>query len=497
MREKYLINKKTQKRTINSWHSIKKGLKLIHLVAGLFLLLSLSWLSNCSEKRETKGSAIKSFESRAESQVESGFHEHQESLTQVPSAAKQKPGIEKEKEGKTLYHCPMHPNYISEKPGECPICGMTLVPIEEEKESAEARPAGTVEISPEKQQILGVTFGRVETRPLHRVFSAYGRISYDETRLATISIKFPGWVEALYADYTGKPVRKGQPLFSIYSPELIAAQEEYLLALRAQKTMIEDQKINNLSIVEAAKRRLLLWDISGEQIADLEKEGKPFRALTIYSPVTGYIIEKYIVQGKYVTAGEVLYSIADLSHVWMLAEIYESDLPFISVGTEVTLELSSFPGEKFKGKISYIFPYLENETRTVKVRIELFNQALRLKPEMYGRVVFHLPLGQRLSLPEEAVIDTGERKIVFVVHENRHFEPREVKLGLKADDYYEVLAGVKEGEQVVTSAQFLIDSESRLKAALKGLSQAKERKMPEAKKTPVEEKKETPIKHIH
>jgi len=486
-----------QKRITSSWSQMKNSPKLIHLVAGLFLLLSLGWLSNCSEKRETKSSAIKSSESMAESRVESELPEHQGSLTQVPSGAREKPRMEKEREGKTLYHCPMHPNYISEKPGECPICGMTLVPIEEEKESAEARPAGTVEISPEKQQILGVTFGRVETRSLHRMFSAYGRISYDETRLATISIKFPGWVEALYADYTGKPVRKGQPLFSIYSPELIAAQEEYLLALRAQKTMIADQKINNLSVVEAAKRRLLLWDISGEQIADLEKEGKPFRTLTIYSPVTGFIIEKNILQGKYVTAGEVLYSIADLSHVWMLTAIYESDLPFISVGTEVTLELGSFPGEKFKGKISHIFPYLENETRTVKVRIELFNPALRLKPEMYGRVVFHLPLGQRLSLPEEAVIDTGERKIVFVVHENRHFEPREVKLGLKAGAYYEVVDGVKEGELVVTSAQFLIDSESRLKAALKGLSQAEEEKMPEAKKSPAKEKKETPIKHIH
>jgi len=528
----------------------QKSPLFIYIFAGLIILVTIGWLTNCRQKGETESAAISREAPISASQAESGPHQHAPGVTADKSQTKESQKVKQEKEAKTLYHCPMHPNYISDKPGECPICGMTLVPIEEEKKTAEAMPEGMVEISPKKQQLLGVTFGQVELRELHRMISAYGRLTYDETRLASVTTKFSGWVEALYVDYTGKLVRKGQPLFSIYSPDLIAAQEEYLLALRARKTLglaqknhhpsqeragegpggnqteakqaqvtqaesnlshnikIEEIKSNsnpaqaNLrsalnfgEVVEAAKRRLLLWDISEEQIAELEKTGKPFRALTIYSPVTGFVIEKNVVQGKYVMAGETIFSLADISRLWLFADIYERDLPFISVGTEVTVEIASFPAEIFTGKISHIFPYIQNETRTVKVRVEFPNPNFRLKPEMYGRIKLHLPLGRKLALPEEAVIDTGERKIVFVVHEGRHFEPREVQLGAKADEYYEVLAGLEEGEQVVTSAQFLIDSESRLKAALKGLHEHLGEKALEPEKAAAKEK--APAKHVH
>ncbi len=442
---------------------------------------------------------------------------------------------------KTTYHCPMHPNYISDKPGECPICGMTLVPVEKEKtKGTMARAEGAIEISPEKQQLIGITFGQVDRRELHLLISAYARFTYDETRLASITTKFSGWVEELFVDYTGKLVRRGEPLFSIFSPELIAAQEEYLLALRAEKTFGSNKSgsvssnpegrqengeegsqsrasdstvnLNNVQgalssrpglkepvqnigdLAAAAKRRLLLWDITEEQIRKLEEEGRSFRTLTIFSPVSGFIIEKNVVQGKFVMAGETLLSIADLSRIWLLADVYEKDLSFIAVNKEVEVEITSFPGERFRGRVSYIFPFLEKESRTVKVRMEFPNPDYRLKPEMYGRVKIHLRLGNRLSIPAEAVIDTGERKVVFVANGTGHFEPREVNVGLKAGDFYEVLDGLEEGERVVTSAQFLVDSESRLKAAIKGWHLHPSEKKPE---TEEKQKLAPPPKHIH
>lgn len=524
----------------------RRSQKLINLKAlgrwTAVLLVILFLAVNCQKKASSSSSDLppsSQSESRVEGSPSSLSHQHQEKAMVSGEKVKIK------KEEKTLYHCPMHPNYIADKPGECPICGMTLVPIEAEKGKVEektALPLGTVEISLEKQQLLGVTFGQVERRELHHLISAYGRFTYDETRLASITTKFSGWIEKLFVNFTGKLVKRGEPLFSIYSPELIAAQEEYLLALRAQKTFSplnrelnlpkekeekkqidqsqskKEKKIDpanpfNLdenellarypqgdlnqnwsTLIEASRRRLLLWDISQEQIERIEKEAKPFRNLTIYSPATGFIIEKNVVEGQFVMAGEKLFSLADLSRLWLLADIYEQDLSFIHLGQEVDVESASFSNGNLRGRISYIYPYLERESRTVKVRIEFPNSGYKLKPELYGRLKIHLMLGERLSIPEDAVIDTGERRIVFVVHEGRHFEPREVKLGLKAGDYYEVLSGLEEGDQIVTSAQFLIDSESRLKVAMQGLHAH-----PQEKQTQKKEEKTPPppAKHIH
>ncbi len=376
----------------------------------------------------------------------------------------------KEETKKTIYHCPMHPNYTSYKPGECPICGMTLVPVEEEHKEMEM-PEGTVRIPPEKQQLIGVKFEKVEFRDLKKEIRTVARVTYDERRLTYVNTKFPGWVENLYVDYTGRLVKKGEPLFSIYSPELVSAQEEYLLALKA-KSYFEGKPFSEVkeeteNLLESSRRRLLYWDIKEEQIKELEKTGKPFRTLIFFSPITGFVIEKNILKGKYVMPGENLYKIADISNIWILADIYEHELNLISIGQEATVELAYLPGEKFSGKITYIYPYLENETRTTKVRIELSNKDFKLKPDMFGNIVINVDIGKKLTVHEDAVIDSGERKIVFIDKGEGFFEPREVKLGVKAGEFYEVIDGLNEGERVVSSANFLIDSESRLKSAVK------------------------------
>ena len=376
----------------------------------------------------------------------------------------------KEKTKKTIYYCPMHPNYTQDKPGECPICGMTLVALEEEHKEMEM-PEGAVMISPEKQQLIGVKFEKVEFRNLKKEIRTVARVTYDERRLAYVSTKFPGWVEDLYVDYTGRLVKKGEPLFSIYSPELVSTQEEYLLALKA-KSYFENSPFPEVSegmenLLESSRGRLLYWDIKEEQIKELEKTGKPFKTLIFFSPITGLVIEKNILKGKYIMPGENLYKIADISNIWILADIYEDDLNLISIGQEATIELSYLPGEKFQGKITYIYPYLESETRTTKIRVELPNRDFKLKPEMFGNIVINVELGRKLAVHEDAIVYTGERRIVFIDKGEGFFEPREVKLGVKAGEFYEVIDGLNEGERVVSSANFLIDSESRLKSALK------------------------------
>lgn len=400
--------------------------------------------------------------------------QHQHQLTgsheSGPAQLKDKPSAKK-----TLYHCPMHPNYISDKPGECPICGMTLVPIEEEKheEMSMEMPEGTIQISPQKQKLLNLTFGQAEYRNLAKTLQTVARFTYDETRLAFINTKFPGWVEELSVDYTGRTVRKGEPLFSIYSPELISAQEEYLLAIKAKQLLQDSQTEKSVStdqdgsrLLEASKRRLLLWDLQEEQIKKLEEVGRPFKSLTVYSPLSGFVVEKNILKGQYVMPGENLYKIADISKLWVLADIYEQDIALIQLGQETAIEVAAFPGKQFSGKISYIFPYLENETRTVQVRIELPNRDFKLKPEMYGNIKVRVDLGKRLTVPESSVIDSGQRKLVFVDRGNGYLEPRQIELGTAAGGYLEILKGLNAGERVATSANFLIDSESRLKSAL-------------------------------
>ncbi|TAJ32401.1 MAG: efflux RND transporter periplasmic adaptor subunit, partial [Nitrospirae bacterium] len=324
-------------------------------------------------------------------------------------------------------------------------------------------------VAPMKQQLIGVKTEAVEKRPMETVIRAVGRIDYDEQRIARINLRVSGWVENLFVDYTGQVVTKGQALLTLYSPDLVATQDEYLLALRAQNK-VNDSPIPEVrqqaeQMVEAARDRLQLWTLTDEQITELTRRGKAQTYMTLYSPIRGYVIDKHVFQGMFVQPEITLYTIADLSTVWVNAEIYEHEVPFVQFGQPATVTFASYPGEQFHGRVSYIYPYLNKEARTVKVRLELPNPGILLKPEMYGEVQIKVRRGTNLAIPEQAVLDSGTRQLVFVVRGEGLFEPRTVKLGPKIGAYYEVREGVAQGERVVTSGNFLIDSESKLMAA--------------------------------
>jgi Cu(I)/Ag(I) efflux system membrane fusion protein len=353
------------------------------------------------------------------------------------------------------------------------IKGLTMESIQKDGKMQEVAP-GTVQITSERQQLIGVKFGTVEMKLLEKVIRTIGRVDYDEKRIVTVSPKIGGWIEDLYVDFTGRFVREGEPLFTIYSPELVSTQEEYLVALRARKDLVKspfpEVAASGNSLAESAKRRLRLWDITDEQIKALEESGQVKKTLTLHSPFSGFVLEKAAYRGMNVMPGVALFKLADLSVVWLYADIYEYELPFIRLGQQASIQLSYIPGETFTGKAIYIYPSLNSETRTAKVRFEIPNSHERLKPEMYANVEIKVHLGQKLAVPEGAIIDTGLRQLAIVDKGSGYFEPREVKVGAKVDNYYEVIKGLKAGERVVTSANFLIDSESKLKEAVAGMA---------------------------
>ena len=327
-----------------------------------------------------------------------------------------------------------------------------------------------VNVSPERQQLVGIRTATAEIRPMIQKIRTVGIVTYDETRVAQVFSKVEGWIEKLLVNYTGTLVRKGQPLFTLYSPDLVATQEEYLLALKAKQTLgsssIKEISAGSDSLLESAHRRLSLWDISEEQISDLEKTGKPKRNLTLYSPIGGFVLKKDALQGMRVMPDKELYTIADLSTVWVNADIYEYELAYIRVGQKATINLAYYPARDFVGKVSWISPVLDEKTRTAKVRLEFANRDFILKPEMYANAEIEINAGRKLAVPDEAVLDSGLRKVVFLDKGEGRFEPAEVKIGNKFDGYYEVLAGLSPGERILASAGFLLDSESRLKEAM-------------------------------
>jgi Cu(I)/Ag(I) efflux system membrane fusion protein len=350
--------------------------------------------------------------------------------------------------------------------------GLTMESLQKEGKMQEVTP-GTVQISTERQQLIGVKIGTVEMKPLEKVIRTVGRVDFDEKRLTTISPKIGGWIEDLFVDFTGRFVQQGEALLTIYSPELVSTQEEYLIALRAKKDLVKspfpEVAGSGNSLAESAKRRLRLWDITEEQIKTLEESGQPKKNLTLYSPFSGIVIEKKAYKGMNVMPGMALYKLADLSVVWLYADIYEYELPFIRLGQQAAIQLSYLPGEVFTGKAIYIYPYLDPNTRTAKVRFEFPNPHGKLKPEMYANVEIKVHLGSKLAVPEGAIIDTGLRQMAIIDKGSGYFEPREVKVGAKVENYYEVIKGLKAGEKVVTSANFLIDSESKFKEAAAGM----------------------------
>ena len=369
--------------------------------------------------------------------------------------------------GKILYYRhPMGAADTSTAPKKDEM-GMDYLPVYE----GDSTRAGQIEISPEKIQKLGVTTATVDKRKLVRSIRALGSIQVDESRVHAVTTKFEGWIQHLYANTTGQAIKRGQPLLEIYSPELVTAQQEYLIALQGQNAMQQSSKQAQdtaVNLAENALQRLHYWDIAPAQIKRLQDLEKPSDTLPLLSPVNGVLLEKPAQEGMRFMPGELLFRIADLSHVWLLAEVFEQDIGTVRLGQTVQVDINAYPERFFGGKVSFIYPSLATETRTVKVRIELQNDQGLLKPGLFGGVTLKTEEERdaRLAIPDSAVIDSGTRQMVLLQLNEGRFEPRPVKLGRQVDGYYEVLEGLDEGDTVVIHANFLIDAESNLKSAL-------------------------------
>jgi membrane fusion protein, copper/silver efflux system len=406
--------------------------------------------------------------------------------------------------GKTLYTCGMHPWIIEDHSGNCPICGMKLEPIRRQADPPAASDKGIIlyykstmlpgEISqhpgkdsmgmdmvpvyanqsssantseitvdPVTIQEMDVRTTPVITGPLRRTIRTVGYVDYNEPALADVTTKFNGWIEKLYADYTGELVHRGEPLFAIYSPDLYSAQVEFVEALST----------GDRDLIQSARTKLAFFDISDAQIAQLEKSRQPKKTLTIDAPISGFVINKNIVEGQMVDAGAMLYRLANLDTVWVYAQIYEQDLPFVKLGQEATMTLSYLPGRTFRGRVTYIYPTVDEKTRTAKVRLEFENPDYSLKPGMFANVKLTAEVASSaLLVPDSAVLRSGEKDTVFVALPGGKFDPRTVTLGLAAEnDYNQVLGGLRAGEQVVTSGEFMLDSESQLQEAIQKMTE--------------------------
>lgn len=331
-------------------------------------------------------------------------------------------------------------------------------PLAKQPELRKEEPRVTVDVPIEQQSRMGLKVAKVSKRKVDHNIRTVGTVTADQTKEAHIHTRISGWIESVYADYVGKEIKKNQPLYSLYSPDLVSTQEEYLSA-RKQSGVGKE-------IAKAALQRLRLWSVAESEISKLTQTGKAKRALTFESPVDGIIINKTAINGMYITPEMELYYIADLSKIWIIVTLYEYDLASIAVGDETIIQIPYDANRTLKGKISYIYPEVEIETRTAKARIEMPNPDQKLKPGMFANVELKKNLGVVMVIPDDAVIDTGIRRIVFVRNQNSKFEPREVKVGARVGQEFIVLSGLKENEEVVVSAHFLIDAESKLQAAL-------------------------------
>jgi RND family efflux transporter MFP subunit len=403
---------------------------------------------------------------------------------------------------KILYwQAPMDPTEIYNKPGKSKM-GMDLVPVYQDKVSGSV---GTVVIDPVTIQNMGVRYTSVKRMDFNRDIRAVGIVEYNEEKLYTINSKISGWIEKLYVDYTGKIVLKGQPLLEIYSPELVSTQEEYLLALNNQKAVsgsnFESIRNGAVSLLNSTRKRLAYWDIPYSEIARLEQTREVRKTLRLDAPANGVVIHKNAVEGAKVNAGMDLYRIADLSTVWVEASIYDYELPWVSEGQKAEMQLSYLPEKNYSGKISYIYPYLNEKARTIQIRLEFENPNLELKPGMYTNVYIQGKTFQNvLVIPSEAVIRSGERNVVFVASDEGKFEPRQVRIGADGgpdNRYVKVLGGLLEGEQIVTSSQFLMDSESRLQEVIQNMLQEREGKTQLMETPEQEQHKLIKQQHVH
>jgi Cu(I)/Ag(I) efflux system membrane fusion protein len=387
-----------------------------------------------------------------------------QSAAVAPAGAKKEPKL-------LYYRNPMGLPDTSPTPKKDPM-GMDYVPVYEGAQEAESTPANQIGISTEKIQKLGVRTELASLRALDKLVRAAGRVEPDERRTYAISPKFEGYVERLHVNATGQPVAKGQALFEVYSPELVSAQREYAIAAQGVDSLNEaggEAQAGMRQLAASSLMRLKNWDISEEQVKALAKSGETRRTLTFRSPVSGIVTEKKALQGMRFMPGEALYQVADLSAVWIVADVFEQDIGLVKVGAGATVKINAYPDKTFKGTITYVYPTLTAETRTIPVRVELANPGQLLKPGMFAQMeVAVAAKGAVVTVPISAVIDSGTRRIVLIQAGEGRFEPREVKLGARSDTYVEVIEGVKDGEPVVVAANFLIDAESNLKAAVGG-----------------------------
>lgn len=387
-------------------------------------------------------------------------------------------------ERRILYYVdPMHPTYTSDKPGTAPDCGMTLEPVYADAVPAtpagpsgsghQAHPAGTVHITPERQQLIGVTFAMAEWDEAARGLRTVGRVTFDETRVAHVHPRIEGWIEDVSVDFTGEYVRKGQAMLTIYSPEMLASQQELLLAARARDLMasnpLASASRSGESLLDAAKRRLELWDLGPEHIREVLETGVPIRSITLHAPASGFVLERRAFPNQRVTPDSDLYTIADLSRVWIMADVFESDMAAVGLGGRAYLSFP-YPGAApVSARITNVQPQVDPTTRTVKVRLEAANPSGALKPEMFVNVEFGIPSAREVTVPADALLDTGERQTVFVDLGDGYLEPRQVVAGERRGNRVVITRGLKAGERVVASGTFLVDSESQLKAAVRSM----------------------------
>jgi Cu(I)/Ag(I) efflux system membrane fusion protein len=385
--------------------------------------------------------------------------------TSGPGAKEAKKGDE----GKVLYTCPMHPFIIKDTPGSCPVCGMTLV---RKVASAPAAPGEMktleqVSLSPAQQVMANVATVKVDRVPLAKEITAVGIVQYDQAKQAKVTAWVAGRIDRLNVNKVGEYVSRNRPVAEVYSPDLVAAQQEYPLALKS-RDQLKNSSVQAISqcgegLVASARQRLKLMGVKGAQIAALEKSGEPDIRLPVYTPLSGIVIDKIALEGQYVNVGDPLFTIADLSTVWVEVEVYEADFPFIKIGQRVDIVSQSYPGTTFRGRVAFVYPFLDPKTRTVRVRVELTNPGLKLKPDMFVNASVKVPLGESLAVPVAAVMDTGQRQTVWVEVKPGVFEPRDVKTGARVGDSVQILSGLFRGDKVAASGGYLIDSEAQLK----------------------------------
>jgi RND family efflux transporter MFP subunit len=321
---------------------------------------------------------------------------------------------------------------------------------------------------------MGVMTARAEYRTLDKTIRTVGQVAIDETRLVNVHVKINGWIQKVFVDFTWQQVNKGDPLFTLYSPDLLATEQEYLLALKAKESLgqssLREVAAGGETLLEAARHRLSLWDLTDDQIRQIEQTGKPQKEITFYAPASGYVLERKAYPNQYVTPDTEIYKLADLGAIWVQADIYEFESPDIRMGDEAVLTSEALPNQTFRGRLVHINPEVRQDTRTLTVRMEFPNPDLKFKPGMFVNVELHRPLGRLLTVPVDAVLDSGQHEIVVVDRGNGSFEPRMVKVGTRAGSYASIVSGLRAGEKVVTRANFLIDSESNLRQALEGMA---------------------------